>query len=485
MVEMGLGRGVSHKGGEIMKKRMRFAIVGLSVGVLLIIFIASSYFNSGSSTQVNISPIIAELSAGASFQYSFISADRLKQSTISWQHPISFPICEMWSIGDAYLLALSRAEFPGESPYSRRFEETVSFFDTSGILLNQRSIGEYQVKKVVQSGDDDLITIVAEKDHDVLNFITDQEGREYLRIGHSTAFLPSWDGSYLVAASARKAGLKGILTITAGGQERTIAAARLLNKDGSTREQAFPGLLQEESQGVLGIFSNDKMLFTGCDTTGLVCILTMYDLAAGRVAWTKQVPPLTSLEAVCQNAENAQSFMLMNAGDNERGVQSFVLAEEDGRLVCELIGSPIWSSIGSQMGRFLSIIPEAAPAGQRPGNVFVLAHTPEFTLESYGVLCENHSWRSMKLCGDYLYGIVENCPIDGKVIPVATMVFNISAQAQAATSNDLIDRKIQPVVLEGGWHILRTTADNIQIIGSFDTGQEQLMRISVPKTWLE
>ena len=213
-------------------KIIRIAVIGAIAASLISILVASSYFDAQSPVTVDMSSVIEKLSIDASFQCSFISVDRLKQCTIMWQQPIPGSARDIWSLGADNVLVLTRIELSDESQHARRYEETICIFDSRGNLLAQKPIGEYQVKDVYQSNDGSLVNILTENDHNIVNIVTDPIGSSFLQIGYHSVLMPSWDGDFLINISGRGTGKTSTLVIDAGGEERKVAAARLLNKDG-------------------------------------------------------------------------------------------------------------------------------------------------------------------------------------------------------------------------------------------------------------
>ena len=236
---------------------------------------------------------------------------------------------------------------------------------------------------------------------------------------------------------------------------------------------------------MLQVFDGNELLFSGCDSSGLNCNLTLYNAHNGNTIWTREVPPLTSLEAICLDPAHSRTYLLMNPAANERGVQSFVISKEDGGIVSEITGSATWSSIGSADRYFYSIYSESPPPEQRPRHTFVIKHTPEFEIKSYGVLCEYHTMHSMKLCEDVLFGCIENCSIDGAIIPYITAIFNMGTDAALNSINSIPSESTRPTVLEGRWHIRAITADEVQLIGQFNPGERNLTAITIQRSWLE
>jgi hypothetical protein len=466
------------------RETIRGVAAGIAACALVSVLAASSHMSDGAPAQVDIGTVIMELSASTSFKYSFISADRLRQGTVEWRQPIPAEVREMWSLGTENLLVLSEAEFPGASRYSKRFQDTISIFDPRGNLLAQRPLGDYQVKGVRQSKDGSLVNIRAENDHDVLNIITDLEGSSFLQIGYHASLLPSWDGEYLIDMSGRGPGRASRLVIDAGGREIEIAAARFINRDGSIREPGIASGFEEASKQVLWAFDNDELLFSGCERGDRDCALTLYDGKEGRAIWTRGVTQPMSLEAICTDSARTQDYILMNASANERGITSFVLARTDGSIVSETSGSIVMGGIGSSDGHFYSAFSERPPFEQRPRHRFVIKHTPEFAIESYGALCDFHNLNSMRLRGDYLYGIFENCPIDRRTIRRVTAIYNMGKSTVSSRRGSSSMKCVVPTLLEGIWHIKDISAGEVELIGQLDPGDGYLTKITIQKSWL-
>ncbi|MDD4858194.1 MAG: hypothetical protein PHD74_08850 [Candidatus Krumholzibacteria bacterium] len=452
---------------------------------LFSILFASSAMNAEGPARIDMLAVIRELSVGSIFRYSFISADRLRQGTIEWQRPIPAQVRDMWSLGTENLLVLSEAEFPGDSRYSKLFRDTISIFDPRGSILAQRPLGDYQLKDVRQSHNGSLVNVRAENDHDVLNIVTDFKGSSFLQIGYHAVLLPSWDGEYLIDMSARGSGKASRLVVDAGGRETEAAAARLINKDGSIREPGIASEFEEASKGVLWAFDNDELLFSGCERGDRDCALTLYDARAGRTIWTREITQPMSLEAVCHDSARTQDYVLMNATANERGVTSFVLARTEGSIISETFGSIVHGSIGSSDGYFYSVFSEEPRFEQRPKHWFVLKHTPEFAIESFGVLCDFHSLHSMRLRGDYLYGIFENCQIDGRNLRRVTAIFDMGKSSTPSGKRGHSMKCVVPVLLEGIWHIRDISASTVELIGQLDPEDGQLTKITIQRSWLD
>ena len=472
--------------GDPMKtKAIRMVLIVAAASALFSILLTSSHMSANGPASIDMSAVIKELSKNASFEYSFISADQLKRGTVVWQQPVPSKVRGIWGLGPENLLVVCEKDLPSPSPYVKPHEETLLIFNPSGNLLVQEFIGEYSVRNVHQSHDGSLVNIEAERDHDIMNMVTDFNGSSFFRIGYHSVLLPSWNGEYLINMSSRGTGNTSTLVIDAGGREKRVPSVRLLNKDGSAREAGMASSLQEESKGVLGAFANGELLLSGCDSAGLDCALMLYRADEGRMIWTKGVPPLTSLEAVCDDTAHSRTYLLMNPAANERGVRSFIISNENGEVVSEAHGSGVWKSIGSNDGHFYSIFSEESPPEKRPKYKFILKHTPEFTIESYGVLCEYHSLHSMKLYADYLYGTFENCPIDGKIITLVTAIFNMGTNLAPIGSNGMPSKGVKPVLLEGIWQIRNITAGEVELIGQLDPGDSTLMKLTIQKSWLE
>ena len=466
-------------------KAIRMVLIIAAGSALFSILLTSSHMSANGPASIDMSAVIKGFSENASFEYSFISADQLKQGTVAWRQSLPSRVRDMWALGQENLLVVSEEDLPSPSPYAKPHKETLSIFDPNGNLLAQKPIGDYRVKDVYRSHEGSLVNIYTENDHDVLNIITDINGSSFLQIGYHSVLMPSWDGEYLINMSGRGTGNTSTLVIDAGGQERRVAAVQLMNKDGSTRQAGMATSLREESKRVLGVFPNGELLLSECDSAGLNCALTLCNAVDGRTAWRREVPPLTSLETVCNDTAHSRTYLLMIPAANERGVQNFVIAKEDGEVLSEVHGSGTWNSIGSNDGHFYSIFSEEPLPGQRPKYMFILKHTPEFNVESYGVLCEYHSLHSMRLCGDYLYGSFENCPTGDKTAPRVTAVFNMGTNSALPGSNGIPSKGVKPVVLEGNWYIRNITADGVELIGQLDPSDGYLTRITIQRSWLE
>lgn len=473
------------RGDPMKTKAIRMVLIIAAGSALFSILLTSSHMSANGPASIDMSAVIKELSKNASFEYSFISADQLKRGTIVWQQPVPSKVRGIWGLGPENLLVVCEKDLPSPSPYVKPHEETLLIFKSSGNLLVQEFIGEYSVRNVHQSHDGSLVSIETERDHDIINIVTDFNASGFLRIGYHSVLLPSWNGEYLINKSSRRTGNTSTLVIDAGGREKRVPSVRLLNKDGSAREAGMASSLQEESKGVLGAFANGELLLSGCDSAGLDCALTLYNADEGRMIWTRGVPPLTSIEAICNDSAHSRTYLLMNPAANEHGVQSFVIAKEDGEFSSEVQGSGVWNSIGSNDGHFYSIFSEEPPPEQRPKYKFILKHTPEFTIESYGVLCEYHSLHSMKLYADYLYGTFENCPIDGRTISLVTALFNMGANSAPIGSNGIPSKGVKPVVLEGNWYVRNITTNEVELIGQLDPSDGYLTRITIQRSWLE
>jgi hypothetical protein len=175
----------------------------------------------------------------------------------------------------------------------------------------------------------------------------------------------------------------------------------------------------------------------------------------------------------------------MSCAANDRGMHDFVLSKETGEVVSEVLGSGVWRSIGSSTERFYSVFSQEPAPGQRPKYMFILKHTPEFNIESYGVFCEFRSLHSIRSCGDYVYGDFENCAFNEGTIPHVTAIFNMGANSVPIRSNGLPSKGVKPVLLEGTWHIKSITSSEIELIGQPDPNESYLTKMAIPKSWLE
>jgi hypothetical protein len=466
-------------------KAIRMILSVATASALFLTLSSSSRINAQTPARIDMEAVIKELSENTSVEYTFISADRLKQGTIVWQQPVPSGVRTMWALGRENLLVVSEKELPSPSPYVKPHEETLSIFDPNGTLLAEKAIGNYRVKDVYQSRDGSLVNIVAEDDRNVLNIITDHSGSSFLQIGYHSALMPSLDGEYFINMSGRGTGTKSTLVIDAGGRERRIPAARLINRDGSIREPGITGDFEEASKRVLWAFDNDELLFSGCESGDRDCSLTLYDAKENLALWTRAVIQPMSLEAVCGDTAASETYVLMNASANERGITSFVISRADGSITSETLGSIAYGSVGSQDGYFYSVFWEEPRFEQPSRHRFIVKHTPEFDIAAYGALLDYHGLHSMKLRGDYLYGIFENCRMNGRTLQRVTAIFDMGeGPAPSGTCGTSI-KCVVPTLLEGAWHIANVTADKVELIGQLDPGDGQLAKILILRSWIE
>ncbi len=428
--------------------------------------------------------VIQGLSANASFEYSFISAEQLKQATVVWQQAVPSRVGDIWGLGPDNLLVVCEKDLPSSNPSAKPTEETILIFDPNGNTLAQKFLGAYKVHNVYQSHTGSLVNIETENDHNTLNIIADHKGSSFLQIGYRFVLLPSWNGEYLIKTSSLGRGLESVATIDVGGQERTVAATRFMNRDGSSKTVNIAEDFHEEKKGVLWVFDNNDLLFVGRDSSETTSKLTLYNILEGRKIWELQVPPLTSVDAVCSEKDGQSMYLLLSPSANERGVQNFVISRANGELISEGFGMGAGYSIGSDDGYFYSVFSGESPPGQTTNSLFVLKHTPKLEIERYGVLCESHSLHSMKLCSEYLYGFIENFPLSSKTIRYATAIYNMGGNLTEPNRGDILDRKVEPVILEGNWYIKNISVNNIELIGQLDPVDGCLTRVMINRSWL-
>jgi hypothetical protein len=465
-------------------KTIHIILIVAAVCTLLSVYLASSHVETQGPEEVDMAAVIKGLSANASFEYSFISAEQLKQVTAVWQQAVPSRVRDMWGLGPDNLLVVCEKDLSSPSPYVKPTEETISIFDPTGNIIAQNFLGEYKVRNVYQSHTGSLVNIETENDHNALNIVTDHNGSSFLQIEYRFALLPSWDGEYLIKTSPLGRGLKSVATIDAGGREREVAATRFMNKDGSSKTTNIAEDFHEEKKGVLWVFDNNDLLFVGRDSSETTSKLTLYDILEGRKVWELQVPPLTSVDAVCSEKDGQSMYLLLSPSSNERGVHNFVISRGNAELVSESFGNGAAYSIGSDDGYFYSVFSGESPPGQTTNSLFVLKHTPKLEIERYGVLCQSHSLHSMKLCGEYLYGFFENFPLSGKTIRYATAIYNMGGNLPGNNDDDLLNKKVEPVILEGNWYIRNISRNDVELVGQLDPVDGCLTKVMIDRSWL-